>query len=513
MDIYILYLRKSRADNPDMTVAEVLRKHEAILQEYALQELGHTIPEEFIYREVVSGETISARPMMQEVLRIMEVSEVKGILVVEPQRLSRGDLEDCGRIVNAFRYTNTLVMTPSKTYNIADEYDRKFFELELTRGNDYLEYTKKILNRGRLASVKRGNYIGSVAPYGYDKVHIKDADSKNSSSTLKVNEEEAAAVRMMYDLYVHQHMGFNNIARTLDGCGMKPRRSDHWSPTAIKDMLENPIYTGKIKWNWRKVNKVMVDGKLTYTRPKTSGDVYPGKHPAIIDDITYQLALNRHRERIYYPNRVKCRNPYSGLLYCSCGRAMIYKPYNNSAHTNPVLVCADQVHCRTRSVSYDDLNNKMISILENAIDNFSAALRSKPKDISCINKAAIDNMESELEKLNLRDMRQKEAFEDGIYTKEEYLLQNSRLQKRRSEIAASLVELRKRKPESVNYQDKITSYSEAVKALKDDEVSAYDKNVLLKQIVSKAVYISSSKAKYGNGHYDNPYDLDVFFCD
>ena len=49
----------------------------------------------------------------------------------------------------------------------------KFFEMEITRGNDYLEYTKRILRRGREASVAKGNYIGSADPYGYKRTVIK----------------------------------------------------------------------------------------------------------------------------------------------------------------------------------------------------------------------------------------------------------------------------------------------------------------------------------------------------
>ena len=58
MNEYLMYLRKSRQDNPDETVEEVLAKHERILQNFATNQLGHTIPEECIYREVVSGEMV-----------------------------------------------------------------------------------------------------------------------------------------------------------------------------------------------------------------------------------------------------------------------------------------------------------------------------------------------------------------------------------------------------------------------------------------------------------------------
>ena len=136
-------------------------------REYSVKTFGETIPEENIYREIVSGETISDRPVINTLIRKIQTENIAGVLVVEPQRLSRGDLHDCGTIIRAFQYTNTLVITPPKTYNLSEKYDRKFFEMELMRGNDYLEYVKEILMRGRIASAKEGNYIGSVPPYGY----------------------------------------------------------------------------------------------------------------------------------------------------------------------------------------------------------------------------------------------------------------------------------------------------------------------------------------------------------
>jgi len=327
-----MYLRKSRADRPDETVEQVLEKHETILQDYALSAFGFHIGEGRIYREVVSGETIAARPEMQKVMAMIESPSVKAVLIVDPQRLSRGDLEDCGRIVNAFRYTKTNVITPYKEYDLSEKFDRKFFEMELTRGNDYLEYTKEILARGRLASVKKGNFIGSIAPYGYKKTVI---DKK--VHTLEIVPEEADVIRLMYDLYINKNYGFTNIAHALDSLGVKPRKAPRWSPPAIKDILENPVYIGKIRWNWRRCVKVIEDGKFKTTRPKTKDEsqwIYvDGRHPAIIDEATFGEALNKRGKNVRVKSKVKIRNPFSGLLYCECGRAMTYRTYRKNGHT------------------------------------------------------------------------------------------------------------------------------------------------------------------------------------
>ena len=215
----LLYLRKSRQDNENETVEEVLSRHERQLQEYAAKTFGAVIPEDRIYREIVSGETIDDRPEMKKVLKRIEDPACKGVLVIEPQRLTRGDLLDCGTIVHAFRYSKTLVMTPTKIYDIEDKYDRKFFEMELTRGNDYLEYTKEILTRGREASVHEGNYIASIAPYGYKKV------KNGKEQILVIDPVEAEYVRMAYHWYVYDGLGAANIGHKLNDMGAHPRKS------------------------------------------------------------------------------------------------------------------------------------------------------------------------------------------------------------------------------------------------------------------------------------------------
>lgn len=168
------YLRKSRSDDPTLSVDEVLSRHREILRNWEERNLDGFVPEENIYREVVSGETLDGRPEILRILNRIEDPRIKAILVVDVQRLSRGDLEDCGRLIKLLRYTGTKVITPQKIYDLDDEYDRDAFERELKRGNEYLEYFKKIQNRGRLQSVAAGNYIGSIPPYGADKVFIME---------------------------------------------------------------------------------------------------------------------------------------------------------------------------------------------------------------------------------------------------------------------------------------------------------------------------------------------------
>ena len=278
-DEVLVYLRKSRSDDPLLSVEEVLRRHETILDEWAEKNLKGPVPEENKYREIVSGETIADRPEIQKVLRLIESPKIKAVLVVEVQRLSRGDLEDAGRLIKLLRYTDTLVITPGKTYNLQDEYDRDIFERELKRGNEFLEYQKKIMNRGRLLSVSQGNFIGSVPPYGFDKVWV--TDGKHKYPTLKENKEQADVKRMIYDMYAFQGVGSTNIAHHLNNLGIKPPKGEYWNTNTIKGMIGNVHDIGKVKWNWRKTVTIVEDSEIIKTRPKSKDGeflIYEGKH-------------------------------------------------------------------------------------------------------------------------------------------------------------------------------------------------------------------------------------------
>lgn len=508
---YIIYLRKSRADSEYETLEEVLIKHETQLQDFSEKELGYRISEENIYREVVSGETIEDRPMFQEVLKRIELCNVKGVMVVDPQRLSRGDLEDCGRIVNAFRYSNTLIITPIMTYNLSDKMQRKFFEQELMRGNDYLEYQKEILLRGRIASVKKGNFIGSIAPYGYKKIKYKEGNIEYC--TLEIIPEEADAIRLMYDLFINKNYGFTRIAYTFDDMGIKPKLAQRWSPAAIKDMLENPVYIGKIRWNWRKTVKNIENGEIKKSRPKSGENdwlLVEGHHEAIISDELYQSALDKRGKNIRVKSKVKVRNPFAGIVFCKCGRAMSYRTYNDSKgneRTKPRLLCDDQVHCKNKSCTYSDFEQYVIDVLKNVIEDFEIKLANDDGNSSKIHLNMIKNLENELAHLNELDDEQHDLLESKIYTRETFLKRNAKLQEKKQKVIKSLNTAKETIPTTTDYKEKILRFSEALESLQNTQIDAQTKNALLKKCIKKIEYsrITNNRTKYDN----TPFTIEI----
>lgn len=492
----IAYLRKSQSDDPLLTVEEVLAKHEAILDEWSEKHLGGVVPEDNKYREVVSGETLKNRPEMQTVLRRIESPKIKAVQVVEPQRLTRGDLEDIGRLMKLLKHTNTLVITPQRIYDLRDEYDWDAFERELKRGNDYLEYTKKILNRGRLLSVSQGNYIGTHPPYGYDKTFVMDG--KRKCPTLIANPEQAEVVRMIFDMYVNQDMGRTNICNTLDSMKIKPPRGEFWSPAALKDMLENVHYIGKVKWNWRKSVMIVENGEIIETRPKAKiGEylIYDGKHDGIIPEELFAAAREKQGRNHRAKAKTKVRNPLAGLLFCQCGRAMslrTYKRKDGSERNAPRLLCDGQTHCKTSSCLYDEMLSRVREILAQCISDFEIRIQENEGDSIKLHERLINNLKKKKAELEAKELAQWEAQSDPDPAKRmpQHIFQqlNERLLKEKEEVQQALCKAYESMPDPVSYEETLKRFRDALETLDNPDASAAEKNKLLKACIERIDY-------------------------
>ena len=330
-EIYVIYLRKSRSDNPSESTEEVLSRHENQLQELAVKLTGATIDESNIYREIISGgEDIENRPAFMQVLKRMEQGDVKGVLVIDTKRLSRSGLYGAGDVLNAFEFTNTLICTPTKTYNLKDKYDKKFLEMEMIQSSDYLEYTKEILNRGRMYNLQNGYYIGGEPPYGYDKIRLK----KEKGFKLIPHKEEADIVKMMFDLYVEE-LGTVSLTNYLNKLGLKTRRGNNWTPNAVYKILSNPVYHGDILWARRTTIKTLENGKIVKKLvTNKEPTLVKGQHEPLVSDEIFQLVqakLKSHPSSKVTRN-LELRNSIAGIVYCGCcGKAMVRKSQNGAA--------------------------------------------------------------------------------------------------------------------------------------------------------------------------------------
>lgn len=497
------YGRKSRLDDPLLSVDEVLEKHSKMLEEYAIRHLGGPIPEENKYMEVGSAETLKDRPEITRLLKDIEDPEVEAILVVDVQRLSRGDLEDAGRLIRLLRYTNTYVITPMKIYDLRDEYDRDAFERELKRGNEYLNYFKKIQARGRLASVKEGNYIGSVAPYGFDRTTIEQ--DKKICHTLKEKKEEADVVRMIFDWYCNDDVGVTAICRRLESLGVKTKTGGkYWYPYIIFSILENVHYIGCVRWNWRKTIKIIEDQEIRKLRPKAKIDeylVFEGKHDGIVsEELFYKARMikgKRHRTK----QDLTLKNPFSGIMYCKCGAKIGYNTYRRKGveYAPPKLVCNNQVHCKTGSALFDEVYKDVCSAIRDCIQDFELRIKNDTGDSFKLHRDLVKRLEKKLEELEKKEVEQWEAQYDPDESKRlpPHIFQklNEKVLKEKAEVNKALEKAKDSIPQPIDYRDELMKFTDALSALEDPTVDAKVKNQYLKNIIDKIEYERGSTVR------------------
>jgi resolvase len=340
MSEYCIYLRKSRADieAEERGEGETLARHQSTLLELARRQ-GLSITK--MYKEIVSGDSIAARPQMQSLLADISEGKYDGVLVMEIERLARGDTIDQGVVAQAFRESGTKIITPIKTYDPNNEFDEEYFEFSLFMSRREYKTIKRRMQAGRLASIKEGNYISSSDPYGYRRIHPKP-----KVHTLEIVPEEAEVVKMIYKLYLDGH-GAKYIAAELNRMGIIPKKSHFWESPSIKKILSNPLYCGKIGW-----------------KTKSNGNtLYQGKHEAIISEEIFndaQIKKSTNPAAQLHPND-KLLNYYHGVMYCkNCGHQLKRRVITARGYEH--LLCTYR-QCRgiTVSASFKEIDDAVLA--------------------------------------------------------------------------------------------------------------------------------------------------------
>lgn len=495
------YGRKSRTDDPLLSVEEVLDKHDKIIEEYAEKYLGGPIPEENKYREVGSAESLDSRPEILRLLKAIENPAIKAVAVVEVQRLSRGDLEDAGRLIRILRYTNTYVITPMKIYDLRDEYDRDAFERELKRGNEYLEYFKKIQARGKLASVKEGNYVGSVAPYGFDR--IEKTDGKKTYFTLIERKDQADVVRMVFNWYCNEDIGVTAICRRLESLGLKTKTGgSYWRPYQIFSMLENVHYIGCVRWNWRKTIKIIEDQEIRKLRPKAKVDeylVFEGKHDGIISEEIFYKAREIKGQRHRTKQDLTLKNPFSGIMYCKCGAKIGYNTYRRKGveYAPPKLVCNNQIHCKSGSVVFDEIYRDVCATIKDCIEDFQLRIENNQDDSFKLHKDLVVRLEKKLKELEEKEVKQwEDQYDPDVAMPPEIFKKlNQKLLAEKEEVQKALSKAKGSMPKQVDYKEEMSKFEDALDALEDPDVDAKIKNQFLKNIIDRIEYERGSTVR------------------
>ena len=498
---YAMYLRKSRADVEAEAhgEGETLSRHENALTTLA-ERSGLKITK--IYREIISGETIAARPEIQKLLSEVEQGAYEGVFVMDADRLARGDSVDQGLVARAFRLTGTKIITPRKIYDPNSEFDEEYFEFELFMARREYKLINRRIQRGRVASAGEGRYIGSAAPYGYDRVKI----SVGKGYTLKPN-KEASIVKYIFEQYLNCG-GAGAVAAALDDMGIPTRNGKAWSRATVAGILKNPVYIGKIRWSYRKNVKQSRSGQIVTQRKANDNYILAeGMHDPIIGKDLFervQKKMSQNRKKPLNSSKA-LRNPFTGLLYCKiCGGRMTR--LGGNAHTEyDALKCAD-ANCKCVSSPMSIVEKAVLEALEQWLEGCCITVEPTVE-------ASENYCENILEELNIklkkiRDSREKicEFLEQGIYTADIFAERQESLKQREKEVLSKIKRL-----EDISENDhrdasakrniipQIKKLSEAYRCCENAE----EKNCFLKAVLGRIEYSKTIPNRRGHTNNSN----------
>ncbi|NCB52198.1 MAG: recombinase family protein [Clostridia bacterium] len=418
-----MYLRKSRAEEQAST-EEVLAKHREALVDLAVKK-GIIVTD--VFDEVVSGESLYARPQMLRLLEGVNAGRYEAVLCMDIDRLGRGGMADQGVILDAFRYSDTLIVTPDKTYNLSDEMDEELTEFKAFMARREYKMIRKRMRRGLMQTIEAGGYVANP-PYGYQKTVV------DKLPTLEIVDVEAVFVHMMYDHY-QSGTGSYVIAQELNAAGSVPRRNAQWSASTVREILQNPTYAGFVAWNRVKHYKPGTHGNSKHHvvyMPRDEWKLAEGKHEAIIPRDQWETVQQIRKSRSNPPTTKRLSNPLAGLIYCSvCGGKMQQVRAGNTSEL--YLYCHNNQCCASAKLEY--VEEHLIEALSDELERLRIQSRSfTPPDTEPL-KAALEAVGRELSKLDARLPRLYEFLEDGTYDRDTF---RQRLEAAENEKAALL---------------------------------------------------------------------------
>lgn len=512
LDCFI-YLRKSRRDLEEErkrkhTVSpeevDILKRHRARLLELAKSE-GHNIVD--IFEEVASGEAIADRPKVQELLRRLDNNEVDAVLVMDLDRLGRGDMVDMGQIFRTLRNTETLIITPTEVIDPNDESSELIYGVKSILSREELKIITNRMQRGRRASVLEGRHISRKPPYGY----IRDENLR-----LLPDPETAWVVEYIFRRMT-ENVGRVQIAQELDKMGIKPpdggakgAGKSYWSPSTISAIIKNEVYIGNLVWG--KYRTIKQNGKRIRRKvPEEEWIRYNNAHPPIVTEELFKQANEAHSRRWRPPTKHSkgLRNPLAGILYCAvCGHAMAWFPRYGKRRDN---IRCKQPTCKgvQAGAVFAIVEEAILNGLEEIIGEFEFEEGSTNNTRI---EAEISQYENQLKqkRSHLATLQEQkdtlhELLEQKVYDVETFIERSKVVNEKIKNLNENINHLEVKLHEAREKQNKQNNYAPRVKRVLEEYRNTDDidkKNRLLKSVIEKATYRRKPEWKDSLDHFE-----------
>ena len=236
-------------------------------------------------------------------------------------------------------------------------------------------------------------------------------------------------VRMIYDMYGQQGMGYNAIAYRLNDLNI-PARKAQWSQTSIVNILTNEVYLGKIRWRYEPVKKVIRDGMMSKKRILNNDyELFEGRHEPIITQEQWDLARAAQAKKNHNPVNIErqLQNPFAGILVCGkCGATMKRTVPDKNRNPTPWYRCSRR-GCDCKIIKCATVETAICDAMEEWLEKYTIQLKNEQQNKTAPIETALESVRGQLASLQAQQDTICEYLEKGIYTIEMFTKRNSTL--------------------------------------------------------------------------------------
>jgi site-specific DNA recombinase len=379
--------------------------------------------------EGISGKDIDGRPDIKRLIADIESGKVNNVLVYKIDRLTRST-KNLIELMELFNTRNCAFNSLNEAIDTSTATGRMFLKIIGIFAEFERENLAERLRLGFERKAKEGYTLSTFRnSYGYDR--------EKGEKIQEVNESEAVIVRRIFDMYLNGDCNFARIAKTLNAEKIPSKMGRRFAPITIKEILQNPTYTGKVRYSCRDASR--------YFEAE-------GHHQPIIDDDVFAEVQEKiHKiSRIAYTKRPTSGVYFAGVLYCpECGCKYSPKWNYRTRHGNgepayPTYRCHNSLKdmgCKAKSMSHAKLEQAFLAYMAQIDDLLTDGIEPPNDTATPDNSVEMAAITAEVGKIDKKTKEIMTLFMSGNLMFEEYQSMAKIGNERRKELMARLEQL------------------------------------------------------------------------
>lgn len=452
----------------------------------------------------ISGKNMSSRPELIRMIKDSKNSIFETVIVWRLNRISRKQIDTLNILSELFEY-NIGFKSCTENFDIDSPTGKLLFQImgginEFER-NSIVENVKMGMNQ----RAREGEWNGGII-LGYDTVKVQGRNMKDIKSHLAINPNEAPIVKEIFELYA-SGKGLKAIVNHINHKGYRTKKGNPFNVNGVRDILLNPTYVGKIRFN---VRQNWSEKRRKGLNPNPI--IVKGNHDAIISEELWDKVSQIHKsksgrqKKVYYGSF-----PLTGLLKCPmCGASMVAHHTSRirkdgSKYTARYYVCSDFKNkgssvCHSNSVPADKVEFDVLKRIQDVIMNekvlkkIVASLNEKERNHFVPLTNELKSIEKLLEENEKKSKKYLKMFEDDLFDPVIMRDRVKELQKEREGFCKRKLEI---SGLLSNFEYTEISYDSVKDALKDFHklisCSNESKVKLLMQLVIEKITVTSKR--------------------